>query len=194
MAQGVRRVVVLGAGFDTLVFRLAPEFPEVEFIEIDHPATQGAKRAVKGIAPNVRFVACDLSVDSLPDECIADSRATLLIAEGLLMYLPGEVVERHLAHWARALPPESSLIFTFMHRWPDGRSGFRPYSRWVDVWLAARREPFLWAIEPGRVAGFVERAGFRLVECCGTRELSSQAANESLDGESVATCALNPHT
>ena len=35
LARGCRQVVVLGAGFDTLAARLAPQFPAVRFLEID---------------------------------------------------------------------------------------------------------------------------------------------------------------
>ena len=42
--EGVTHVVVIGAGFDTLALRLAGEFPDVRWIELDHPATQGAKQ------------------------------------------------------------------------------------------------------------------------------------------------------
>mmetsp|Transcript_15866 Transcript_15866/g.29950 ORF Transcript_15866/g.29950 Transcript_15866/m.29950 type:complete len:358 (-) Transcript_15866:28-1101(-) len=37
------RVIVLAAGYDMLAFRLAHEFPNVMFIELDHPATGEAK-------------------------------------------------------------------------------------------------------------------------------------------------------
>lgn len=37
------RVIVLAAGYDMLAFRLAHEFPNVNFIELDHPATGEAK-------------------------------------------------------------------------------------------------------------------------------------------------------
>jgi O-methyltransferase involved in polyketide biosynthesis len=40
LGRGCQRVVVLGAGYDTLAARLAPQFPAVRFVEIDHPATQ----------------------------------------------------------------------------------------------------------------------------------------------------------
>ena len=40
--QGVLRVVVVGAGYDSRAWRLAR--PGVEFIEIDHPDTQADKR------------------------------------------------------------------------------------------------------------------------------------------------------
>src|SRR5210317_2104986 len=44
---GAAQVLVLGAGYDTLGWRLAPEFPGVNFFEIDHPATALLK--AKGI-------------------------------------------------------------------------------------------------------------------------------------------------
>ena len=36
---GAKQVLVLGAGYDMIGWRLAPEFPDVQFFEIDHPAT-----------------------------------------------------------------------------------------------------------------------------------------------------------
>ena len=46
--HGRRQVVFTGAGFDTLCLRLAPQYPNGRFIELDHPATSAAK--AKGIA------------------------------------------------------------------------------------------------------------------------------------------------
>ena len=135
LAQGVRRVVVLGAGFDTLVFRLAPEFPEVEFIEIDHPATQGRKARGEGDCARmcVSWLVIFQSIH-LPDECIADSRATLLIAEGLLMYFcrAKSLSVTWRTGYAR-FRQNQAPIFTFMCLLAGWPQRFRPYSRWVDV-------------------------------------------------------------
>ncbi len=46
LAQGFEQVVVLGGGLDTLALRLHKEFPQTNFLELDHPATQRVKRAV----------------------------------------------------------------------------------------------------------------------------------------------------
>ena len=43
--RGASQVLVLGAGYDLLCLRLAPEFPEVRFLEVDHPPTARAKQA-----------------------------------------------------------------------------------------------------------------------------------------------------
>ncbi|MBL8520227.1 MAG: class I SAM-dependent methyltransferase [Betaproteobacteria bacterium] len=195
LAGGITRVVIVGAGYDTLALRLAAEFPEVEFLEADHPATQRAKRAAlgraahtQGLPPNLGFVSCDLAHAALPESCFAGDRATLLIAEGVLMYLPPDGVARHLADWRARLAPGSRVMFSFMHRWPDGRSGFRPYSRWIDAWLATRGEPFQWAIAPEHLAAFVAAAGWSLMRRVGTRALSPTAAHGPIDGESIAWC------
>lgn len=40
IASGVTQVINIGAGFDTLAWRLQARYRAVSFIEIDHPATQ----------------------------------------------------------------------------------------------------------------------------------------------------------
>ena len=92
---GVRQVVVLGAGFDTLCLRLAPRYPEVEFVEVDHPATGAAK--AKGIAaigrpPNMTQILVDLGERSLEKTLLAEHRfhpatPSVFVAEGLLQPL-----------------------------------------------------------------------------------------------------------
>lgn len=43
IGAGASQVLVLGAGYDTMGWRLAPEFSGVSFFEIDHPATARLK-------------------------------------------------------------------------------------------------------------------------------------------------------
>ncbi|MBW8771435.1 MAG: class I SAM-dependent methyltransferase [Gemmatimonadetes bacterium] len=44
IAEGARQLVILGAGYDGRAWRL-PELAGVKVFEVDHPATQGDKRA-----------------------------------------------------------------------------------------------------------------------------------------------------
>ncbi len=63
------------------------------------------------------------------------------------MYLPEQDVSRLFrALWKSPLD-RVRLIFSFMSRWPDGGSGFRPRSGWIERWLTWSEEPFMWAIE-----------------------------------------------
>ena len=68
--DGATQILVLGAGYDTLGWRLAPEFPGVNFFEIDHPATARLKaRGIESLGrrKNLRLVAEDLGKRKLSD-------------------------------------------------------------------------------------------------------------------------------
>ncbi|MHC4643193.1 MAG: class I SAM-dependent methyltransferase, partial [Planctomycetota bacterium] len=68
IAAGAAQILVLGAGYDTMGWRMAPDFPQVNFFEIDHPAT--ARLKAKGIKEmgqydNLRLISEDLSKQKL---------------------------------------------------------------------------------------------------------------------------------
>lgn len=194
IADGFTRVVVLGAGLDTLGCRLAQEFGGLQVIEVDHPATQERKRqalaALPGGAPaNLRFHACDLSAESLPTKVLASDRPTLVVIEAVLMYLDTLDVDRvfQTLRTCRARPLR--ILFTTLSTWPDGSSGFRPHSWLVDRWLALRGEPLRWSIRPKQVRDFLQLRGFHLLELVEAPELAeADAAFPVLEGENVVTC------
>lgn len=195
IAAGYERAIVLGAGFDTLGLRLANELPHIEIIEIDHPATQEAKRqALAGrnfSSPSpISFIAHDLSAEPLAAALPNDGKDTVVIAEGVLMYLPPSRVAElfdalHGMKCARML-----VLFSFMSTWPDGRSGFRPYSFLIEKWLAWREEAFTWAIAPQGMPAYLAEHRFRLIELALTGQFSapSSISNASLEGENLVAC------
>ena len=192
IASGFQRVVVIGAGFDTLALRLAAEYPHIDWIEIDHPATQSAKRCALGgeLPPNLRFIAADLATDPLPTGCFDDGRATLVVAEGVLMYLAAGAIERLFQAIATLRAPSVRTVFSFMSKWPDGSIGFLPRSKWVERWLAWRSEPFAWSIEPQRIGGFLQRFELTPIEVASAQELAAEAGNHHslLTGENLVLC------
>src|SRR6266849_915500 len=87
--EGCRQVVVVGAGFDVLPFRLAAEFPLVTFIELDHAATQNAKRVVaERYGSRIEFVGSDLRnepIDVAVKRVAFDAeKRTAFVVEGVL--------------------------------------------------------------------------------------------------------------
>lgn len=146
IADGATRVCVLGAGLDTLALRLAPEYPGVEWVELDHPATRRLKqRALEGraVPAGVGFHAIDLSDPTLAVP--PSDRATVFVAEGLLMYFDAAEVDRLLAVTRSSAPTGASWILTYMDAGIDG-GRFAPSSRLIDWWLSRRGEPFRWAM------------------------------------------------
>jgi methyltransferase (TIGR00027 family) len=97
---GAKQVLVVGAGFDTLCLRLAPQFPEVQFFEVDHPATSAAKaKGVRqeGQPANLTLLAADLNKESLSalllkNESWLGDAISAVVAEGLFLYLNEEDV------------------------------------------------------------------------------------------------------
>jgi O-methyltransferase involved in polyketide biosynthesis len=66
--HGARQVLIVGAGFDTLCLRLAPRYSDVQFFEVDHPATSAAKAkgvALEGQPANMKQIAADLGERAL---------------------------------------------------------------------------------------------------------------------------------
>jgi len=162
IAAGTRRVVVLGAGFDSLALRLCRE--GVGCTEVDHPDTQRLKIATakRLHAANLpEFVAADLA-RGVPHEALAGPGPSLFIAEGLLMYVPPAGVESLLRELASA-PPGSTLIFTFLRPRPDGRLGFRRSGWFVKAWLRRHGEPFQWGDTPEGVRAQLARLGWKVV-------------------------------
>ena len=161
LERGSRQVVVLGAGFDTLAARLAPQFPAVRFLEIDHPATQAVKRAAVQ-RENLHFVAADLARTSLADALASSpyerNASSVFIVEGLLMYLTSEQMAALFAAIGSVQPAGGELVFTVMEPMRDGRIAFHN-ATWLErALLALWKEPFKSGVScdalPGALAGW----------------------------------------
>lgn len=180
LKDGVRQVVAFGAGFDTLLLRLHETFPTAQFIEIDHPATQEIK--IRTVArynlskDNLRFIGLDLARTSfdpglLSSICSPSGAKTLFIAEGVLMYLEQEAVERLLLFASQRCGASSRLAFTFMESDSRGCIAFRGSSRAVTAWLRWKGEPFKWGISREQLNDYLAARGFIVREIVNSKAL-----------------------
>ena len=120
IAAGAKQVLVLGAGFDTLCLRLAPQFPQVSFFEVDLPATSAAKAkgvAQEGKPENMTLLAADLnetplSVFMQSTERWDKNAQSVVIAEGLLIYLKADVVLEVFREIAVCTGPGTRVAFS----------------------------------------------------------------------------------
>jgi methyltransferase (TIGR00027 family) len=171
--HGVRQVVVIGAGFDALGWRLCREDAALRCYELDHPATQGLKKAAAGSAAGVHLLECNLAGES-PEEVLARcagydaAEPAVVIVEGVTMYLEAERVAALLGSCARVAGRRGRVIFTFMEKADesrpgaaDGSLGFRGESSWIGRWLRWRQEPFRWGCTRGELEGFLMAQGLR---------------------------------
>ncbi|HYU32489.1 MAG TPA: SAM-dependent methyltransferase [Thermoanaerobaculia bacterium] len=175
LRAGVSQVVVLGAGFDPLVFRLHREHPGALFLECDHPATQRFKRrALEGMetGPNLRLVELDHGKAGLAEVVPAQpgwrpEAGTLLVAEGLTMYLQAAEIDALFAFLREHAGPASRFAFTFMEPQRNGRIDFPGSSPLVRHWLRRVGEPFTWGLRREDLPGFLKARGFSLAEVAG---------------------------
>ena len=165
IAAGATQVVILGAGYDGRAWRM-PELAGVRVFEVDHPATQGDKRAhVAELPPaigNVTFVSIDFERESLSavlDRAGHDaSSPTCWIWEGVVMYLTRDAMRATLSDIAARSAPRSTLIVNYheAHRRFFARLMFRLIG-----------EPQLSAWSPDEMAADLRTAGFVVHEDSG---------------------------
>ena len=174
---GCTQIVILGAGFDTLSWRLHRRYSAAKFFELDHPATQRPKAAALSPADNLVFLPADLAVIS-PSLALAQCDRfnplipTCFIAEGLFMYFSETRVAEILSDLGQF--PRATIAFTYMAPGADGRAAFRGGSPAIGAWLRWRREPFAWAIDPSRLGDFLSPLGLNPHLQAGADELRAQ--------------------
>jgi len=176
--EGVRQVVLLGAGFDCRAHRL-PSLAAARVFEVDHPDTLAAKRArlaaldAGSVDGRVTYAGADLNrqaLDAVLTAAGVDRAArTFFIWEGVTNYLTATAVDatlRAVAGWA----PGSLLLFTYVHRGViDGSTIFADNVRLKRV-LAGAGEPWTFGLEPREVRAFLAARGFELLEDLGAEQ------------------------
>jgi len=122
LADGAKQLVILGAGFDTRVYRFRDLLKDVKVFEVDYRSTQEIKKlrlaeAAIAIPPNLQFAEIDFKMDVLYDVLRSagyqNSEKTFFIWEGVAMYLTEEAVRRTLRTIGAHSAPGSSLVMDF---------------------------------------------------------------------------------
>lgn len=152
---GTSRVVILAAGLDTLGVRCAAAYPAMQVIEVDHPATQAVKRRALGADSRVRLLPCDLAREGLPDALLEDEAPTIVLIEGVLMYLDEAAVRSLLVGMLDLTASRLGMIASFMIASAGRPIAFEPRRPVVDWWLALVREPFRSALRPDQAGEFL---------------------------------------
>ncbi len=165
IAAGAKQLVILGAGYDGRAWRMS-ELAGVHVFEVDHPATQGDKRAhVAELPPaigTIKFVAIDFERESLGTvlERAGHDRTTptCWIWEGVVMYLTRDAMRTTLMGIAERSAPGSTLIVNYhtTHRRFFARLMFRLIG-----------EPQISAWTPAEMAAELQSAGFVVREDSG---------------------------
>lgn len=169
-SAGFDTLVVLGSGFDSLSPRVAQASAGgILTVDVDHPATLAVRLAAieKRVSEAHRFVSHDLSMPGLwaaLQGVIPEAASTVVIIEGVLMYLQPERVSELFRELARLRLRQLRVAFTFMETAAGAPPAFRPRSRLIDAWLRLRREPFQSGLDPDTLGVWLQQRGYRLIE------------------------------
>lgn len=177
--RGVRRYVVLGAGYDTFIVRQPAWARALRVVEVDRAAIQRAKRlrlAQVGLVPpaNVTFLEVDFEHETLAS---ALARADLGVETptffswlGVTMYLSEGAIDavlRTVASYAAG----SEIAFTFAQ--PDERATPRDTPTLAER-AASVGEPWLSYFTPDQIERKLRASGFSSVDFL-TPELAASA-------------------
>lgn len=168
--DGARQLLVLGSGLDPLAAMVAERHPDVLCAEIDAPATANPKASgIRGAGlerPNLVVIPIDLSqtplVDALQKTPWSKDAPSVVVAEGLLMYLTPADVDAFFRALSDCTAPGTRVAFTVMDMDEQGRPYLGPLSGMMRPLLRLIGEPLQWALRPHDVPAYLEARGFRL--------------------------------
>ncbi len=203
LEKGVRQVVNLGAGFDSLGYRLALEFKSVSFIEVDHPATHSVKKEalekMGGRPENLSLLDVDFNRDSLEQKIKSEpafnkTKPAVFVIEGVLMYLDETKINELLVSLKKICPKGFRLVFTFITPEKEGKHTHGPL---LALYLKMTNEPLNWQINQNDLKSFMAKNEINLVSVVKSEEILRRRLPEAgniivHDGEQIACADYQP--
>ena len=191
--RGITQYVLLGAGLDSFAYRCEPA-GELRVFEVDHPASQAAKRrclAAAGVTepPHVAFVPADFETAS-PLQRLADAgfdpgRPALVSWLGVTMYLSRTAIAAVLAE-VGGLAPGTELVGDYFLPEDLRDATGQAYAEAVAPVSAELGEPWRGCLRPEEMTALLTENGFTAIRHVSTRESVEPALWRRTDG-------LGPH-
>ena len=201
--NGVKQVVLIGAGFDSRPYRFGSRMSGVRVFEVDLSATLKQKqkmvRAAFGKLPaNVTYIPFDYRSEPVFDALKAadyDQRLkTLFIWEGTTMLADPDIVDESLRSIAGRSGSGSELVFDYVFdAVVNGDYSKHPGAMHQVVRSGAKGEPWKFGIAEGRAAEFVTQRGLHVISDLGADELAVKylvRSDGSLDGKPMPYCRI----
>jgi methyltransferase (TIGR00027 family) len=165
----------------------------LDVFEVDHPATQGWKRARIAqlgwsVPARLRFVAIDFARESLGAalEAAGFRRgvATMFSWLGVTYYLEEAAVRAMLAQLAELAGPGSALVFDYLESAALDPAAMAPSMAKMHVAVRRAGEPMRTGFAPDEVGALLDAAGWRVVENLGPPAIGARWFAGRQDGYS----------
>jgi len=194
VAAGIDQYVIIGAGLDSFALRRTDLADRLFIHELDHPATQQAKRERLAqlklrLPENHAFVPVDFETENLGEALARSSydpgRPAFFSWLGTVYYLSEDAVFKTLAAISAIARHGSELVFDYAVSDGAMPASDREMISQLKRYTRRRREPFVSAFDPAAFTGEVERLGFALLENMTPRE-QAEAYFKGSDGSVAA--------
>lgn len=169
--DGLRQVVILGAGYDSRPWRLAR--PDVEFYEVDRRSTQDDKRT-RAPEGGPTYVPADVTdhrlAEKLVDAGFQPQEPTTITAEGLTVYLARQDSIDLFTGLAGVATAGSRLAVSF-------ESGFERQHltrRLMRAYYRRGGEPLRFRLQPEGAPAFFTKAGWTIESLLNSSDLDKQ--------------------
>jgi methyltransferase (TIGR00027 family) len=171
--DGIKQLVILGAGYDSRAYRFDDLKGKVKVFELDHPATQKVKieriKKIFGSIPNhVIYIPIDFGKEKFDNRLFESeynkNLKTLFIWEGVTMYITAEAVDETLSFVVNNSGKGSSIIFNYIFQSViDGTCELEGAEK-IAKSYERRGEPLSFGIEEGTIDEFLSERGFYQVK------------------------------
>jgi methyltransferase (TIGR00027 family) len=174
---GSRRVIILGAGFDTRALRL-DFLKNISVIEIDHPDTATLKvnilkKMLDYLPPNVSYLQIDFNTQNLNDLLSKDNIdfdiPTTIIWEGVTNYLTKDAVDKTFS-LLKKFTKDSYIIFTYVDKLVLSKPELFFEAEKLLNNLNKIEESWTFGFNPAELSDYLKQFDFKLLEDSGARD------------------------
>lgn len=179
--EDIQQYVLVGAGLDSFVLRLAKQFPQLKIFEVDHPDTQKLKieklSQLAEIPANVEFVSIDFEKEKLFDALARSqydkNKAGFFSWLGTTHYLNPQTTFATLQNIASFAHTGSEVVMDYSVDYKELQGIERIGTFAVSQFTRLLKEPLIGAFMSESLHQTVENMGYIVIE-----DLSGKAITE----------------
>jgi methyltransferase (TIGR00027 family) len=176
ISQGIKQLVILGAGYDTRPYRL-PEMESVKVFEVDLPTVQNDKKRklekyLGRLPDHVSFIPIDFDTQTLDTvfsgTAFNPAKPAIFVWEGVTQYISEEAVRQTLAFVGKSAPG-SIIVFTYVLKSViERRSDIPCVEHLMDT--VAKQSPWVFGLEPSGIPDFLKPYHLSLIADAGSAD------------------------
>lgn len=166
--RGVKQYVIIGAGYDSFVFRNQELTKQIKVFELDLPTTQEEKfrrMAKAGLTPpeSVNFVASDLNQEGINEALERSgfdvSQPAFFSWFGVTYYLPEQTVFDTLDLVANWGAPGSGITFDYLGDYDETAKDYQSLREELKRFVARKGEPWQSSMRPSTIVSQIQNRG-----------------------------------